>query len=714
MSQKYQRVKIVIKFCQRFCRRFFTTRNRQIIWLLRAIFGTSRRQESGSAGFVLPTVVLVSLVVVLLTTAILFRAFDRSKNASYVRVNQALVNAAMPAVDRAKAKLNQLLSDPGLPRSTPTDVALYGLIKNIPSSTSNNTIYTAYNFGDETPLELALDVNGNGKLDNGYNSTGTTYTIENDESLNSAWKFPIDTDNNGRFDTYTIYAIYFRNPPRTTSGSQAGDFNRARSALEARTPPMNQYEAGGSCAAALGTSAGLVGDSSWYKLGGSLAKSFYVYTTNVPITDITNLSASNYEVKVGRGLSSLEYEQDRFQSPIGNNAVWYVNDLEIYPGVSLYINGAIHTDANLMGGPTSSATLAFRQVSGINSCYYLEDNAKVTVGGNTAVGSVWSTSSNTSVFGNIEVDLYTIGAAPSTSNTIGSSGTTTDSLNSTQSTTEKTISQTSAAGYVVGYNDAAYNSRINLMTNTALSLCGSTTLTPPTAANNTCSTATTVTALKSAVDGTTTIYPSDLISSFDSAIRSANYPDSDYQDAYNTLNTQIQLYFSNRTRRVPFSEVPYTNTTSTNALYEYAGSTTAYAANGGTSVTNPVFATSPIDVPESWRDIVSNDGNSTKYTGLTFTSPFQFPATNPPDLAKKGYEIFTGDRILVGNNLPAYWRDYTQTNSPYVTGTATQTVDGTTNWLSTSGTSSGVLRTRSTQIQPQLNLGVTDRGQYWE
>ena len=50
------------------------------------------------AGFILPTVAVVSMVVVLLTAAMTIRSFDRARNASNVRVSQAAAEAAAPAI----------------------------------------------------------------------------------------------------------------------------------------------------------------------------------------------------------------------------------------------------------------------------------------------------------------------------------------------------------------------------------------------------------------------------------------------------------------------------------------------------------------------------------------------------------------------------------------------------------------------------------------
>ena len=81
---------------------------------------TARGRRSGArAGFVLPTVTMVALVVVLLTTAMMIRSFDWTKNASNYRVNQVTLSAAEPALERAKKKLDKLFNSPDT-RGTPS------------------------------------------------------------------------------------------------------------------------------------------------------------------------------------------------------------------------------------------------------------------------------------------------------------------------------------------------------------------------------------------------------------------------------------------------------------------------------------------------------------------------------------------------------------------------------------------------------------------
>jgi hypothetical protein len=651
MSLNRQLVKTIKKIAKQFSqisKNFLSAINKKIIWLLRTLFITKRQQTSANAGFVLPTVVMVSIVVVLLTTAILFRSFERSKNASNVRVNEAVLNATMPAIDRATAKLEQLLNDPSLPRSTPTDIAIYDIIKN----------NSRYNFGDETRLRLADDFNGTAGIQ-------TSTILEDDETLNTAWKFPVDTDNNGKFDSFTLYAIYFRSPPRNTNNL----FSRARTALDARTPPMDKSQVSGACADAVGTSASLVGDASWYKSGGNLSKSFFVYSANVPIDAVggtTGLDSAKFETKGSRGFSALEYQQDRDRIPVNNKAVWFENDLEISPGSDLLLNGAIHTNSNLIAGGQFNATqLVFRQVSSQNSCYYNAENAKITIGGNLGTGNV-SQAVNKSpltvhLFRGFKVTPWIANQTnPVVRIIIGGS------------TDHK--STTADGGQSLGHNDAAYDKRITLMKGTAVDLCTN------------CASQTTIAGLKTTVQGVAR-YPQEIKDNFVSRIDQS--VGLDLVEANRILGDEIELYLRNRTRRVPFAEVSQSIPTDTEAL-------------GSFTASNIFPGSGEIEVPAAWREI------TTANTGLTLNLD-KLPATEPEKQKNDVKENYSGDRVLIGNSLPAYWKN---SDGKYVSGQkARQPVDGgTTKW----NDPNTIARTRASQIQPQLNLGVTDRNDFWE
>ncbi|AFZ31391.1 hypothetical protein Glo7428_2896 [Gloeocapsa sp. PCC 7428] len=615
---------------------FILLTKRKLYWLLRR--SLSRRRRHLQSGFVLPTVLMVSMVVVLLTTAMVFRSFDRSKNATYVRVNQAVLNAATPALDRARAKLDALFADPTLPRATPSDIALYTALSN-----------SRYTFGDEERLKLVTDINGVAGI-----QKYPDVTLENDDTLKTAWRFPVDTDNNGKFDSYTLYGIYFRSPTRGSDGK----FNRARNPLEARTPPMRGGNIGNQCANAAGTSASLVGDSSWYKSGGKLSKSFFVYTATVPITNPPpdDLDSNKYYELGKQSFSALEYQQDRSLIPLSNNAAVFQDDLELTPGSAFRMNGRIFTNANLLIGGRSNTVVRLYQVSSKNSCFYEEENSKITVGGNVGTGNVADTSNQNQV----TVDLFKgFGNDPGTA-TISSNNKSTNSNGGAQ----------------VAYNDAAYNRRIAVMKRTALFLHGNYSSTtnkiepPPTI---------------SSVDAVSR-YPQAVKDGFKAKIQAPGGSSLNTQDV---LAQELEIYLKNRTRRVPYAEVAAPDGTGALGTYD----------SDGDGIDTSIFASGTIDPPDAWSAV-------TNTSPLTLTTN-RLEQTQPEQQKKDAKETYVGDRILVGNNLPAFWKK----DGKYVTGrNEKQFLGNNIHWTSPSNEP----RYRTTQVVPLPDIGISDRNGFWE
>ncbi|MBG1262335.1 hormogonium polysaccharide biosynthesis protein HpsA [Nostoc commune] len=557
MSRKPQLVKAIKKTFRQISKQFLSAISKQIIWLLRAFFGNRRRHSSANAGFLLPTVAMVTLVVVLLTTAILFRSFERSKNASNVRVNEAALNAATPGIDRARAKLNKLFQDGRLPRATPTDDALYSTL------TSNVTEYT---FGDETQLKLTQGSN----------------------ELKTAWMYPVDTDNNGKFDSYTLYGIYFKNPPISN-----GAYTRSRNALEARTLPMTAGTINGDCGDTLGTSATLVGNTGWFKLGNKLKKAFFVYTATVPIT---SQQTGSYEQNKGnKGFSAIEYQQERIQLPLVNNAVVYEDDIEITPGPTLRLNGRIFTNSNLL---TGGGSVTVYQVSSKASCFYEADNAKIVVGGNLAAGKFTATDDAGTA---TKVHLY--------------KGNTTDP---TEVSFAKSVD---AVPQNIAYNSLAYVQRINRLVNAQMSNLATT---DP----------------QEVKDGITAEKAQQGLASYTT------------DEEARIRRQQLETYFKKRTRRIPYSEVALGG----DALGTYA-TTTPLQDTGGNNlraIDAWIYPTAPTDgkTATNYAKLALKLNGSTKIIpGATE------PTKLAKEL--QGKEQYLGDRALVGNNLPEIWWDTT-------------------------------------------------------
>ncbi|BAT55240.1 unknown protein [Nostoc sp. NIES-3756] len=634
MTIKRQLVKTIRKQAKLLRKKIFKQNplsafKKQINSILRTLFFTKKRRGTTNAGFVLPTVAMVALVVVLLTTAILFRSFERAKNASNVRVNEAALNAAAPAIDRARAKINKLFQDPRLPRATPTDDALYSTL------TTNINEYT---FGDETQLKLTQSSN----------------------ELRTAWMYPVDTDNNGKFDSYALYGIYFKNPPVSN-----GQYTRARNPLEARTPPMTVGNVNGSCGAGQDTSAALVGSTGWFRNGTKLKKAFFSYTATVPITsDPTD--TTNYEKKKGsQGFSALELQQDRIQLPLVNNAVVYEDDLGLSPGPLFRLNGRVFTNSNLITGiPTGGDGIRFYQVSANASCFYDPDNAKIVIGGNLGSGVITENSDS----GGVTIDLYK-GKTPAATNVAIISG------SGANTTSNKSVAHTPRQ---IAYNSLAYTQRINRL------------VTAQIAASS---------------DGSTD--PSEVTQGMQDVVTKQGRALADLTttEKASLRFKQLELYFRRRTRRVPYAEVAFDG----DALgdYKVGGSQASAVLQGSGNTLRP---------PDPWIYPFdpANGTTATGYAGLSLnlngTDKLYPSATEPTKLVKELQEVegYFGDRVIIGNNLPQLWWD--KTKNAFVGPNA----DDTQNITAYKWDNGDVTRTRRSRVETLKDLGTTDRDGDWE
>ncbi|MFM2062088.1 MAG: hypothetical protein RLZZ507_1758 [Cyanobacteriota bacterium] len=481
MSRKYQPTKAKIRISKKIILKFLyaikTKLKKTIIWLIKALFRSKKTRLSTNAGFVLPTVTMVSIAVVLLTLAIMFRSFERSKHASNVRVNQIVINAATPALDRARAKINKLFQDQRIPKALPSEQDLYNnLVDNIHE----------YTLGDETTLTLSLNSN---------------------ETLKTAWKFPIDTDNNGKFDSHTLYAIYLTNPPQINN-----QYTRARTPLEARTTPMNPSDLSAKCHDVFGKNANLVDMNGWFRMGNRMKKAIFVYTATVPITStntIPSANQDNYEIYIGnKGFSALEYQQDRAQIPPTNHAIIYEDDLAITPEEDFKINGRIFTNSNLLTAG-NSAKVRFYQVSSPNSCFYEAENAKIIVGGNLGAGRLTDDSDLGTA---TTVDLFK-DKATNPENVSGYN----PNIKANKSVTD--------APSNLAYNSLAYTKRINKLVNAQFA-------------------------------NSLTTDPQEVK---EGIIKQQRQMGTGYTiDKYDNIRRhQLEIYFKKRTRRVPFAEVAF-------------------------------------------------------------------------------------------------------------------------------------------------------------
>lgn len=645
-------------------------------FLKRGLGGLFRVGRGQQAGFVLPTVTMVMLVVSLLTLAMLLRSTDRAKNAQNFRVNEATLNATAPALDRAKAKINYIVNnDPNIPRGTPSDLSFMSSFGGLGSGIEK------YTFGDEVPLKLVFDIDDDNNI--GEADTGATKNTKDDETLNTAWKFPVDTDNNGKFDSYTLYTILFRNP--TASG---GGFTRARNPLEARNLPM-EGASSSACANNTGGGASLVGDSDWFKLPNEqkLKKAFFVYAATVPIGPNasgalpTGLDPNQYELFSGgtKGFSALEYQQDWSRIPLANNAVVYQDDLLTFAGSDQFFNGRIMTNANLMVGKgknVSNYDTKFFLVSSKASCFYDPESSKIIVGGNVGNNRYDDFEFANGTNPVDEIHLFQgEGNDPDVNTNFGKEVT----------VTTKTLSAKDSL-----YNNNAYNQRISYLVNAAMQLG-------------------------------TGVYPDELLKER----KGSDVPDQEAKNYYTA-------YFKKLTRQVPYIEVqPGDNALfipgtgiGTGDILEPVD-TEAEAKNffklSHDSEKNTT-GLDPLRPPRQWMFPVDPENNATTYMVSRTDSTeklelelTRIPATNPEELDGKEERI--GDRVLVGNNLPE--TIYDNDSGLLVSGSEARQVvkdsTGTKKWRNSgSATDSDEDRTRQSQVTTLPDLGDLSRDGQWE
>ncbi|HEY9632577.1 MAG TPA: hormogonium polysaccharide biosynthesis protein HpsA [Coleofasciculaceae cyanobacterium] len=636
-----------------------------IRWLLRSLLISQRRTRLSQAGFVLPTIIMVSLVVVLLTTAILFRSFDRSKNASNYRVNEAVLNAASPALDRSRAKLNQLFSpaESALKGNTPADSDIAPVIEN-----------PKYTLGDEIQLKLVKEFNGTGG-------------IQDSEKLKSAWMFPVDTDNNGLFDSFTLYGIYYRTPNTATP--------RSREPLEARARPQ-LTGAADSCAAGNGGGAeGGDDGSGWFSVSGQLKKAFFTYVASVPISSqqFTELQGAGYKdgtvpgnkfeaYKGNKGFSALEMQQDQARISLDNNAVWYEDDLIItdVPDAGFKLNGRVVTNGNLMLG-TNQGDITFYQVSSPWSCFYTAENSKIIVGGNVAAnGLAGDTDQSNLGNSNVKVHLFKQKKQPFNPNQNGNSF----AINDTNVTTTDLPKN-------MAFNSRAYAQRLKVLVDGGMNEYR--------AVNG--DNAPTL-ALVQAV----TRFPAEIALDFEKKFPKNNGATLSDDEANSLLQQVIEAYFKQRIRRVPYTEVAIDNPQK------------ALEGDGGAVVTAQTVFSGGGDImpPKKWMLIEDPNGHTPNgYTNVNLKfagTTMELEQNDPQKRLPTEPENLIGDRVLVGNGLPIVWL---KPDNTYATPAEQQKGQDVFNGGTRINWNSGEPRQRANPAKKLLDdLGDTSRNGFWE
>ncbi|NEP14337.1 MAG: hypothetical protein F6K14_29910, partial [Symploca sp. SIO2C1] len=153
-----------------------------------------------------------------------------------------------------------------------------------------------------------------------------------------------------------------------------------------------------------------------------------------------------------------------------------------------------------------------------------------------------------------------------------------------------------------------------------------------------------------------------------------------------TEEEALEDYFIQRTRRVPFVE---------------AVDITATTQDDGTNNMRP---------KDEWI-YPANPATGASNNGLTLRQQ-QPPATDPADL--EGDELLLGDRMTVGNGLPAEWWEPDLAKFVNFYDQQPQFVGGSDTPNAFTWNGSTEPRTRMTQVIPLDDIGDTSRGGFWE
>jgi len=285
-------------------------------------------------------------MVVLTVTALTYRSFTRSDMAISQREQQVIANAATPALDRARAKIEFVFNkDTRFSSGLPNSDFLASMMLATPYVSEVVALP-----GDPftLPGETRLDINNDGKLDN-------------------AWSFRSDA--NGETIVYSILVDdEGTKADPTLIGSAAkkvtDPVNQDKaSALITRTGPLATTEAFSNCANARA-------EGGWQVVNtngtAQLQKNLQI---NVFVPNANNAN---------RTVEAFEFQQSRIATRGNKWAAWFRYDMEVYPGRAFNINGAMHTDGSLMVDGEGDFTSYM--ISSHNSCVYSKLASEVTVG----------------------------------------------------------------------------------------------------------------------------------------------------------------------------------------------------------------------------------------------------------------------------------------------------------------------------------------------
>jgi hypothetical protein len=306
-------------------------------------------------------------MVTLTATALTYRTFSRSSQVISQRQQQVVYNAATPAIDRARAKIEFLFQqDNRIPSGVPPSDRLSDML--LPEGSR-----VLLNEDEDPPVPLVANltaVDGD-PLEDPYTLPGERrLDINRDGTLDNAWIFDSGQDVDGDDENeQVIYSLILddQGPGATPFDdddavfmTDADDAAKAE-ALVTRTGPLATTEATPLCKAAIAEGGWQIvsaGDNA------NLQKNFQVNALVVPSRGRT------------QSIETLEFQQSRIAARANKWGAWFRYDLELHPGQPFNWNGAMHADGNIV----LNGRIEPFMVSSEESCVYSQESSEITLG----------------------------------------------------------------------------------------------------------------------------------------------------------------------------------------------------------------------------------------------------------------------------------------------------------------------------------------------
>lgn len=344
--------------------------------LLASLKARVDRRKIRERGFVLPVAVLIVLVLSLVTVGLLTRSTQRTIQTQVERAELTISRQLNAAIDRARAKIDNLIRDRRLPNSAPTDAQFTSALLNdgalVPAEPSD-----PYTLPDERRFLLNYSA-----LVRDPQNRSQGIEVQRQAPV---WWFLVDTDNNGLNDSVTAYTIlHARRAPVEGRDRLEGfegnisDTERARRLVIRSGPLQGSALAGCTDSPAEQTVNPNVGD--WFQVGPALYKPFQVYAVTLPIEGADSTT---------RAVSALQFQQDRKRDLLNKWGIFNRGDVEFFFTPSYNWNGAIYAGGSLFFRYGSNNSFRAFTVSSEQSCFYMPaDNSEITAFGELVAGAI--------------------------------------------------------------------------------------------------------------------------------------------------------------------------------------------------------------------------------------------------------------------------------------------------------------------------------------